>query len=163
MLEALALWNEPNHLSHWNFHLEWKRFSEMIKLASTAIRNVNPNIPVVLGGISACDCDFLRLMRSCGLMDHVDAVGVHGFPLDWNHWPIYDWPDRLREAADATSSLPGSPEYMTTFGAPPGDGAWERAHEFYLGLFAERGYSDIQDQHPLPLSELECEAGSCVS
>ena len=29
MLEALVLWNEPNNLSHWNFHLdpEWKRFS----------------------------------------------------------------------------------------------------------------------------------------
>lgn len=58
--------------------------------------------------------------------------------------------------------FPGSPEYIATFGAPPDDTAWERAHEFYLGLFAERGYSDIQDQHPLPLSELECEAGPCV-
>jgi len=115
MLEALVLWNEPNNLSHWNFHLDpdWKRFSEMVKLASSAIRGVNPNIPIVLGGISACDCDFLRLMRSYGLMDYVDAVGVHGFPLDWNHWHINEWPGRIREAAQVT----GKPVWVTEAGA----------------------------------------------
>ncbi len=52
--------------------------------------------------------------------------------------------------------FPGSPEYVTTFGEQPDELAWERAHEFYLGLFTERGYSDIQEQVPLPLKELEC-------
>lgn len=104
MVEAVVLWNEPNNLSHWNFHLdpEWKLFAEMIKLASTAIRSVNPEIPIVLGGVSSCDCDFLRLMASYGVMDHVDAVGVHGFPLDWNHWQLSEWPDRVAEAAEIT-------------------------------------------------------------
>ena len=41
------------------------------------------------------------------------------------------------------------------FGAQPDDRAWERAHEFYLNLFADKGFSDIQDQQPVPLSELE--------
>lgn len=52
--------------------------------------------------------------------------------------------------------FPGSPQYVQTFGAPPDDEAWERAHRYYLGLFAERGFSDIQDQTPVPLEELEC-------
>jgi hypothetical protein len=52
--------------------------------------------------------------------------------------------------------FPGSPEYVTTFGAQPDDEAWERAHSFYLNLFADKGYSDIQDQHPRSLAELEC-------
>lgn len=52
--------------------------------------------------------------------------------------------------------FPGSPLYVQTFGATPDDEAWERAHAYYLRLFAEHGYSDIQDQQPLPLSELEC-------
>ncbi|WP_109486664.1 beta-xylosidase [Occallatibacter savannae] len=114
MVEALVLWNEPNNLSHWNFHLdpEWKRFSEMVKLASTAIRKVNPDVPIVLGGVSACDCDFLRLMASYGVMDHVDAVGVHGFPLDWNHWQIDAWPDRICEAA----LVSGKPVWVTEVG-----------------------------------------------
>jgi anaerobic magnesium-protoporphyrin IX monomethyl ester cyclase len=51
--------------------------------------------------------------------------------------------------------FPGSPEYVTTFGAQPDEGAWERAHNFYLQLFADKGFSDIQDQEPLSLHELE--------
>lgn len=53
--------------------------------------------------------------------------------------------------------FPGSPEYVTTFGTQPDEQAWERAHDFYLNLFAARGYSDIQDQRPLSLRELEGE------
>jgi anaerobic magnesium-protoporphyrin IX monomethyl ester cyclase len=52
--------------------------------------------------------------------------------------------------------FPGSPEYVLTFGAQPDDEAWERAHEFYLRLFSDKGYSDIQDQTPRTLMELEC-------
>lgn len=52
--------------------------------------------------------------------------------------------------------FPGSPEYVQTFGMVPDDQAWERAHSFYLNLFADKGYSDIQDQNPLSLAELEC-------
>jgi beta-xylosidase len=100
MVEAVVLWNEPNNLSHWNFHLDpdWCRYADMVKLGSEAIRSVNPELPIVLGGVSSCDCDFLRAMASYGLMDYVDAVGVHGFPLDWNHWQIDEWPERIREA-----------------------------------------------------------------
>jgi beta-xylosidase len=53
----------------------------------------------VLGGVSSCDCDFLRLMEAQGIIETVDIVGVHGFPLDWNHWHIDEWPERLEEAA----------------------------------------------------------------
>jgi beta-xylosidase len=115
MVEALVLWNEPNNLSHWNFHLDpqWVRFSEMVKLGSAAIRMSNPRLPIVLGGVSACDCDFLRLMASYGLMECVDAVGVHGFPLDWNHWQIDDWTERIGEAA----TVCGKPIWVTEVGA----------------------------------------------
>ena len=51
--------------------------------------------------------------------------------------------------------FPGSPEYVTTFGAQPDESAWERAHDFYLQLFANKGYSDIQEKEPLSLYELE--------
>lgn len=115
MLEAFVLWNEPNNLSHWNFHLdpEWKRFSDMVKQASSAIRRVNPSIPIVLGGVSSCDNNFLRLMGSYGVMEAVDVVGVHGFPLDWNHWVISEWPDRVEEAAEVS----GKPVWVLEVGA----------------------------------------------
>ncbi len=51
--------------------------------------------------------------------------------------------------------FPGSPEYVTTFGAEPDENAWERAHSRYLEVFASKGYSDIQEQEPQTLQELE--------
>jgi anaerobic magnesium-protoporphyrin IX monomethyl ester cyclase len=47
---------------------------------------------------------------------------------------------------------PGSPDYRKLWGAPD-DHAWERAHDYYLGLFVR--FSDVQEQRPLPLRELE--------
>jgi len=55
--------------------------------------------------------------------------------------------------------FPGSPEYVTTFGAQPDERAWERAHEYYLDLFTDRGWSDIQEQAPRSLAELEAARG----
>ena len=115
MIEAVVLWNEPNNLSHWNFQLdpEWMRFAAMVKLAARAIRAANPELTVVLGGVSSCDCDFLRLMRTHGVMESVDVVGVHGFPLDWNHWHINEWPARVAEA----EAVAGKPVWVLEVGA----------------------------------------------
>jgi beta-xylosidase len=30
------------------------------------------------------------------------VVGVHGFPLDWNHWQIDEWPAKVDEAAEVS-------------------------------------------------------------
>jgi B12-binding domain/radical SAM domain protein of rhizo-twelve system len=60
--------------------------------------------------------------------------------------------------------FPGSPEYVTTFGAQPDEQAWERAHAHYLRLFREKGFSDIQANEPLTLAQLESSGEfQCVS
>jgi len=50
---------------------------------------------------------------------------------------------------------PGSPDYRKLWGAPD-DGAWERAHQHYLRQFDD--FSEIQDERPRPLDELEARA-----
>ncbi|MFA7431854.1 MAG: TIGR04295 family B12-binding domain-containing radical SAM protein [Rhodospirillaceae bacterium] len=50
---------------------------------------------------------------------------------------------------------PGTPDYRRLFG-PVDDHAWERAVQHYLSLFDR--FSDIQDERPLPLAQLEGEA-----
>jgi beta-xylosidase len=99
MVEAIMLWNEPNNLSHWDFKLDpdWKRFAEMVILTSRALRSQYPDLPLVLGGISPIDPNFISLMGSYGVLDAVDVIAVHGFPLDWNHWSIHDWPRKIDE------------------------------------------------------------------
>ena len=99
MVEAVMLWNEPNNLSHWDFKLDpdWKKFADMVLAAAKAIRAVNPELKLALGGISPIDPNFVKLLDSYGVIDAIDVVSVHGFPLDWNHWNISDWPKKLDE------------------------------------------------------------------
>lgn len=104
MIEAIMLWNEPNNLSHWDFHLDknWQVFSEMVIGAARAIRQINPTLKIVLGGISPVDPAFIRLLGSQGVLNELDVVAIHGFPLDWNHWKIHDWPRKVQEIRNVT-------------------------------------------------------------
>ena len=114
MIEAVMLWNEPNNLSHWDFKIdpEWKMFAEMVMTASKVIRRLNPELPIALGGISPIDPNFIELLGSYGVLDAVDIVSVHGFPLDWNHWSIHDWPKKTDEIRAVT----GKPVWVSEAG-----------------------------------------------
>src|SRR5690349_2235331 len=100
-------WNEPNNLSHWDFTLdpEWNIFSEMVKLASDAVKAERSSVTKVLGGISPIDPEFIRNMQRQCVLSHMDAMAVHGFPLDWNHWNIHQWPEKVKEI-QAITDLP---------------------------------------------------------
>ncbi len=137
MLESVMLWNEPNNKSHWAFELdpEWEAFAEMTKLASDAIAAECSDLPRVLGGISPIDPIFMEKMKSHGVLDHLDAVAVHGFPLDWNHWTINEWPDKINEIR-AVTDLPVwvSEVGISTFGAEEvQDFGLQRTAELLLG------------------------------
>jgi beta-xylosidase len=133
-VEAVMLWNEPNNKSHWDFEIDrdWNVFAGMVKLAADAIRAENPRLTKVLGGISPIDPAFMRRMQGFGVVDKLDAVAVHGFPLDWNHWQINEWPDKL---AEIQAVVPDKPVWVSevgvsTFGA-------EEVQEFGLRRTAE--------------------------
>jgi beta-xylosidase len=103
LIDSVMLWNEPNNLSHWDFKLDpdWKRFSELVRLAGAAVRAERPGLTRVLGGTSPIDAGFLKLLESQRGLEEVDAVAVHGFPLDWNHWQLHEWPARYAEITSA--------------------------------------------------------------
>lgn len=107
MISGIMLWNEPNNLSHWDFELDpdWRQFSQMTRMAAGRIKSFRSNLPIVLGGISPIDPNFIRLLDSYGTFEHLDAVGVHGFPLDWNHWTIDQWPAKVADI-EAVCRLP---------------------------------------------------------
>lgn len=115
MIEAIKFWNEPNNLSHWDFTLdpEWREFSAMTIMAAEAVRQARPELMLVLGGSSPIDPGFMSLLKSYGVLDRLDAVAVHGFPLDWNHWHINEWPDKIAEIEDVAQK----PVWVTEVGA----------------------------------------------
>ncbi len=133
MVEAVMLWNEPNNLSHWDFEIdpEWRIFADMVKTSSAAIEAERPGLRRVLGGMSPIDPGFVGTLDRHGVLDAVDVVAVHGFPLDWNHWQIGEWPDKIAEIEGATR-LPVwvSEVGVSTFGA-------EEVQEFGLKRTAE--------------------------
>lgn len=133
MIEAVMLWNEPNNLSHWDFEIDpdWKIFGEMVRAAAAAVAAENDKLVRVLGGISPIDPKFIANLRDQKVLDAIDVVAVHGFPLDWNHWTIHEWPDRLKEI-QAVTNLPiwVSEVGVSTFGA-------EEVQQFGLRRTAE--------------------------
>ncbi len=116
MVEAVMLWNEPNNLSHWDFKIdpEWKMFAEMVLAGVQAIRRVNPTVKLVLGGISPIDPHFINLLDSHGVIEAVDVIAVHGFPLDWNHWNVNEWPAKIDEIREQAK---GKPIWVSEAGA----------------------------------------------
>lgn len=120
MIEAIMIWNEPNNKSHWDFQLDpdWSQFARMASMAADAVRAEQPDLTRVLGGISPIDGAFISNMASRGVLDRLDAVAVHGFPLDWNHWQLEEWPAKLAEI-QALTELPVwiSEVGVSTFGA----------------------------------------------
>src|SRR5215210_7231177 len=121
MIEAVKFWNEPNNKSHWdfeNFDPEWEIYAEMVKLASAAVAAENPALTRVLGGMSPIDARFIERLAARGVLEDIDAVAVHGFPLDWNHWKLNEWPQRIAEI-EAVKRLPVwvTEVGISTFGA----------------------------------------------
>src|SRR5689334_3219220 len=73
---------------------------------------------------------------------------------------VQRWRTQMRDAGIWANDpvplfpYPGSPDYRRLWGLPD-DSAWERAHDYYLGQF--RDFSDVQDERPRRLRELELE------
>ena len=90
MVDSVMFWNEPNNKSHWDFEVDpdWARFAQMVNLAGEAVAAENPGLTKVLGGMSPIDPAFVNNLKRQDVLNHVDALAVHGFPLDWNHWQM---------------------------------------------------------------------------
>lgn len=90
--EWVELWNEPNNLLDYDFTLDysWYKFSEMIKMAAYWAGHRGKK--VLLGGMSPIDPNWLNLMAERGVLEHIDAIGVHGFPFvfdqKWEGWDV---------------------------------------------------------------------------
>jgi beta-xylosidase len=144
------LWNEPNNLSHWDFEIDpgWQTFGRMVRTAGEAIAAERPGLARVMGGMSPIDPGFVTTLRDAGALDAIDVIAVHGFPLDWNHWQIDEWPDKLQEIR-AVTDLPlwVSEVGVSTFGA-------EEVQEFGLRRTAELLANQVPRIHWYSLYDL---------
>jgi CDP-paratose 2-epimerase len=89
--EWMELWNEPNNVSEWDWTLdpEWNVFCEMIGGAAYWAKSRGKK--TLLGGMSPVDANWIDLMYKRKVMDHIDAIGMHGFPDVFDsHWEGWD-------------------------------------------------------------------------
>jgi beta-xylosidase len=114
VIEAVMLWNEPNNMSHWDFRLDpgWAVYADMVRRAARAVAAESPEVRRVLGGMSPIDPGFVANLAGQGVLDDVDVVAVHGFPLDWNLWSVDDWPRKLQSVRCVTDK----PVWVTEVG-----------------------------------------------
>jgi beta-xylosidase len=150
MIEAVTFWNEPNNKSHWDMEVdpEWRLYADMVKIAAQAVKAERPRVLRVLGGISPIDPRFIRRLQGFEAIGDLDAVAVHGFPLDWNPWPIHEWPDRIAEI-EAVTDLPVwvTEVGVSSFGA-------EEVQDFGLRRTAELLRGRVQRIHWYSLYDL---------
>lgn len=150
MIEAVKFWNEPNNKSHWAFEIDpdWHIFSEMVKLAAQAAKAEKPGILRVLGGISPIDPFFITRLDKQGVLNDLNAIAVHGFPLDWNLWQIHEWREKIAEI-EAVTTLPVwvTEVGVSTFGA-------EEVQEFGLRRTAELLIGRVERIHWYSLYDL---------
>jgi beta-xylosidase len=133
MIEAAMIWNEPNNKSHWDLEVdpEWALYAECVRRAGAAIEQANPAVLRVLGGMSPIDPAWVERMRAYGALDAVDVVAVHGFPIDWNLWPIHAWPEKIAEIEAVTDK----PIWVTEVGV--GSFGAEEVQQFGVDRTAE--------------------------
>ena len=114
MITSIKIWNEPNNLSHWDFLIDpgWSIFAALVRESTAAIREIRPDLPLVLGGLSPIDHRFVERLREQGALEQIDVLAVHGFPFDWNLWPIEEWPERIARVREQF----GRPVWVTETG-----------------------------------------------
>jgi CDP-paratose 2-epimerase len=88
--EWIELWNEPDQLTEWDRTLDphWQTFSAMVGGAAYWAQRRGKR--TVLAGMHVYDPNWLELMFRRGVMQYIDAVGIHGFPgtyeTSWGNW-----------------------------------------------------------------------------
>ncbi|GAB4314416.1 MAG: hypothetical protein Kow00117_06680 [Phototrophicales bacterium] len=88
--DAIEVWNEPNIDHEWpEFQIDPARYTELLRVSYTAIKNANPNTlvisaaPAPTGAESAFpgrvmnDDNFLRGMAAAGAANYMDCIGAH--------------------------------------------------------------------------------------
>ncbi|TPE44282.1 SDR family NAD(P)-dependent oxidoreductase [Pontibacter mangrovi] len=97
--EWVELWNEPNNMVEYDFTHDygWNKFAEMVGGAAYWCKQLGKK--TLLGGMSPIDPNWLQTMYDRGVMQYIDAVGIHGFPYVFDQ--MWDgWEDNVQTVRD---------------------------------------------------------------
>ncbi len=109
----IELWNEPNNLNDWDWHLDpdWNTFASMIGMAASWARERGKK--TVLAGMCPTDPNWINLMCARGVVNVVDAIGIHGFPGTWE-FSGERWDEKIGKIRAVLNNYGLSPEIWIT-------------------------------------------------
>jgi hypothetical protein len=80
-LAAIEVWNEPDQANQLYFAGPNKRYAAILQAAYPAIKQANPNVPVLAGSLVGANGVFLRALYAAGIKGYYDGLAVHFYTL----------------------------------------------------------------------------------
>jgi polysaccharide biosynthesis protein PslG len=82
-LAAIEIWNEPDQRNEDYFAGPHKarRYAAILRAAYPAIKQADPNIPVLAGSLVGYNGVFLRALYAAGIRGYYDGIAVHFYSL----------------------------------------------------------------------------------
>jgi hypothetical protein len=82
-LAAIEVWNEPDQGNELYFAGPNKaqRYAAVLRAAYPAIKQANPNVPVLAGSLVGSNGNFLRALYAAGIKGFYDGLAVHYYNL----------------------------------------------------------------------------------
>lgn len=119
------VWNEENG-GFWNEKPSAKNYVTLLKATYHTIKQVNPNIEVVSGGVAGLPWDYMKGMIDAGALKYCDAFAIHPYSMSQSPESRDLFGDlRKVRALIQQSQYPDKPIWITEIGWPtnaPGKG-----------------------------------------
>lgn len=131
---GVEVWNEPNLASEFYPRPDPQRYTELLRDAYTAVKSVDPSMPVISGGLAMSDgsgavgpatasATFLAAMYADGARGWMDGLGIHVYPKDtqndgsrvWDPAAMSRWLQQVDEIG-ALGGVPAVPVWVTEMG-----------------------------------------------
>jgi hypothetical protein len=166
------IWNEPDNSIFWKPKPDGRLYAELLKTAYKAIKEVDPGIKVVTGGVSGNAVPFLEEMMAQGAACCFDILALHPYavPLDPKLGRIESRPEvhKLAEVELpkyrsflARHGVGTRPIWVTEIGWPSGDWSLDAqaqadylaqglAHMLSTGLIEKVFWYSFKDDGPKP-------------
>jgi hypothetical protein len=74
---AYEVWNEPDETTFWANGPQPAAYAALLKAAYPAIKGADPSAPVLVGGLTGNNFDFVEKLYDSGAKGSFDGVGVH--------------------------------------------------------------------------------------
>ena len=78
-VDVWEVWNEPNLALYWKPTPNAAAYTKLLKVAYTAIKDLDPSAKVILGGVAGFNEPYMAALAAAGAHNYYDALGIHTY------------------------------------------------------------------------------------